>query len=282
MTSSNKKNPALGRGLSALLSDNPSTVGGTSLVSIAKIEPNPFNPRTDFDAEALEELAASIKELGIIQPLTLRKINADKYQIISGERRFRAAQLAGLKEVPAYVRVANDQSMLEMALVENIQRENLNAIEIGLSYQRLLDECKMTQTELGQKIAKSRSDITNHLRLLKLPAKIQANVRDGKLTMGHARALLSIGDEKQQLEALNAILEQGLSVREVEQWGNKKSASNKAPLANKTNSPLEQQLKVQLGLGVKLQEDSKGKGKLIISFKSSVQRDALIAKLNAG
>ena len=230
----------------------------------------------------MEELAASIRELGIIQPLTLRKLNADKYQIISGERRFRASQIAGLKEVPAYVRVANDQSMLEMALVENIQRENLNAIEIGLSYQRLLDECKMTQTELGQKIAKSRSDITNHLRLLKLPARIQANVRDGKLTMGHARALLSIEGEKQQLEVLNAILEQGLSVRDVEQWSSKKSIGNKPTLAKKTTSPLEQQLKVQLGLGVKLQEDSKGKGKLILSFKTTAQRDALIAKLNAG
>ena len=145
------------------------------MVNIENISPNPFNPRTDFDAIALNELAESIKELGIIQPLTLRKVNADKYQIISGERRFRASQLAGLKEVPAYIRVANDQSMLEMALVENIQRENLNAIEIGISYQRLIEECKVTQTELGQKIAKSRSDITNHLRLLKLPAVIQAS-----------------------------------------------------------------------------------------------------------
>lgn len=282
MTSSNKKNPALGRGLSALLSDNATTVGGTSMVSLDKIEPNPFNPRTDFDAVALEELVASIKELGIIQPLTLRKLNSDKYQIISGERRFRASQIAGLKEVPAYVRVANDQSMLEMALVENIQRENLNAIEIGLSYQRLLDECKMTQTELGQKIAKSRSDITNHLRLLKLPAKVQANVRDGKLTMGHARALLSIGEEKEQLAVLNAILEQGLSVREVEQWGARKNTTPKNTLAKKTNSPIEQQLKNSLGIGVKLQEDSKGKGKLILSFKTSTQRDALIAKLKQG
>ncbi|MFM7388964.1 MAG: ParB/RepB/Spo0J family partition protein [Bacteroidota bacterium] len=282
MTSSNKKNPALGRGLSALLSDNATTVGGTSMVSLDKIEPNPFNPRTDFDAVALEELVASIKELGIIQPLTLRKLNSDKYQIISGERRFRASQIAGLKEVPAYVRVANDQSMLEMALVENIQRENLNAIEIGLSYQRLLDECKMTQTELGQKIAKSRSDITNHLRLLKLPAKVQASVRDGKLTMGHARALLSIEGEKQQLDVLNAILEQGLSVREVEQWGAKKNTTPKTSLATKTNSPIEQQLKTSLGLGVKLHEDAKGKGKLILSFKTSAQRDALIAKLKQG
>ncbi|NDB35919.1 MAG: ParB/RepB/Spo0J family partition protein, partial [Flavobacteriia bacterium] len=211
MTSSNRKNPALGRGLSALLSDTTSSTGGTSMVNIENISPNPFNPRTDFDAIALNELAESIKELGIIQPLTLRKVNADKYQIISGERRFRASQLAGLKEVPAYIRVANDQSMLEMALVENIQRENLNAIEIGISYQRLIEECKMTQTELGQKIAKSRSDITNHLRLLKLPAVIQASVRDGKITMGHARALLSIEDEAQQLLAFQGVLEKGLS-----------------------------------------------------------------------
>jgi ParB family chromosome partitioning protein len=279
MTSSNRKNPALGRGLSALLSDTSASTGGTSMVAIDKIEPNPFNPRTDFEPSALQELADSIKELGIIQPITLRKINAEKYQIISGERRFKASQIAGLKEVPAYVRVANDQSMLEMALVENIQRENLNAIEIGLSYQRLLEECKMTQTELGQKIAKSRSDITNHLRLLKLPAVVQASVRDGKLSMGHARALLSLEDEGQQLLAFQAILDKGLSVREIEQWGKKANTGVTRRTMTRVQ-PIEQKLKQSLGVGVQLKEDEKGKGKLILSFKSTQERNALIAKLN--
>jgi len=249
------------------------------MVAIDKIEPNPFNPRTDFEPSALQELADSIKELGIIQPITLRKINAEKYQIISGERRFKASQIAGLKEVPAYVRVANDQSMLEMALVENIQRENLNAIEIGLSYQRLLEECKMTQTELGQKIAKSRSDITNHLRLLKLPAVVQASVRDGNISMGQARALLSLEDEGQQLLAFQAILDKGLSVREIEQWGKK---ANSAATRGTTVrvQPIEQKLQQTLGVSVQLKEDEKGKGKLILSFKSMQERNALIAKLN--
>ena len=281
MTSNNKKNPSLGRGLSALLSDTTATAGGSNLIAIEKIEPNPFNPRTDFDENALKELAESIQELGIIQPLTLRKLNTEKYQIISGERRFRASQIAGLKEVPAYIRVANDQSMLEMALVENIQRENLNAIEIGLSYHRLLEECKMTQTDLSQKIAKSRSDITNHLRLLKLPAKIQACVRDGKISMGHARALLSISDEHQQLLALDSILEKGLSVREIEQWNSKTTTPKSSPTSNHL-SPLEKQLVKALGTSVKITESAKGKGKLIVSFDSRIQRDALIAKLNQG
>ena len=278
MTSSNRKNPALGRGLSALLSDTTSSTGGTSMVNIENISPNPFNPRTDFDAIALNELAESIKELGIIQPLTLRKVNADKYQIISGERRFRASQLAGLKEVPAYIRVANDQSMLEMALVENIQRENLNAIEIGISYQRLIEECKMTQTELGQKIAKSRSDITNHLRLLKLPAVIQASVRDGKITMGHARALLSIEDEAQQLLAFQGVLEKGLSVREIEQWKNKSGNANQEAKTTVDN-PLEIQLKEVLGVGVQLKENAKGEGRIILTFHSPAERNALVNRL---
>lgn len=251
------------------------------MVNIENISPNPFNPRTDFDAIALNELAESIKELGIIQPLTLRKVNADKYQIISGERRFRASQLAGLKEVPAYIRVANDQSMLEMALVENIQRENLNAIEIGISYQRLIEECKMTQTELGQKIAKSRSDITNHLRLLKLPAVIQASVRDGKITMGHARALLSIEDEAQQLLAFQGVLEKGLSVREIEQWKNKTGNANQEAKTTVDN-PLEIQLKEVLGVGVQLKENAKGEGRIILTFHSPAERNALVNRLKKG
>ena len=209
MNSNNKKRSALGKGLSALLENaetditsstsNSGLVGSVSMLSIDSIEANPFNPRTHFEKAALEELSQSISIHGIIQPLTVRKLGRDKFQLISGERRFRASQLAGLKEVPAYIRVANDQTMLEMALVENIQREDLNAIEVALSYSRLIEECSLTQDQLSQKVAKSRSSITNHLRLLKLPADIQASVRDNVLSMGHARALVSAGDEALQM-----------------------------------------------------------------------------------
>jgi ParB family chromosome partitioning protein len=283
MTLNNKKGPALGRGLSALLSTNESKVGGTTLVSIAMIEANPFNPRTHFEMEALQELAASIRELGIIQPLTLRQISPEKYQLISGERRLRASQLAGLTEVPAYIRIANDQSMLEMALVENIQRENLNAIEIGLSYQRLIEECKYTQLELGTKISKSRSDIANHLRLLKLPAEIQAAVRDNEISMGHARALLSIVDESEQLKAFQAIRGQQLSVRAVEQWGKTEPAKftpTGKPAKSALIQTIESQLKSSLGLKVQLLQDDKGKGKITVSFNSSDELNKLLETLN--
>ncbi|MDG1657428.1 MAG: ParB/RepB/Spo0J family partition protein, partial [Crocinitomicaceae bacterium] len=187
MSSNSKKKSALGKGLSALLenaetditskSNGTGIVGSISTLPIEKIEANPFNPRSNFEKDALTELSQSIKIHGIIQPLTVRKLGRDKYQLISGERRFRAAQLTGLKEVPCYIRVANDQAMLEMALVENIQREDLNPIEVGLSYERLIEECDLTQDQLSQKISKSRSSITNHLRLLKLPAPIQAGLK---------------------------------------------------------------------------------------------------------
>lgn len=281
MTSNNKKNPALGRGLSALLSDSGASMGGTNTISIEKIQVNPFNPRTDFDQEALQELAESIKALGIIQPLTLRKVNVDVYQIISGERRFRAAKLAGLKEVPAYVRVANDQTMLEMALVENIQRENLNAIEIGLSYSRLIEECKLTQTELSQRISKSRSDIANHLRLLKLPANIQAAVRDNLITMGHARALLSLDHEKEQLAAFKAILEKGLSVREVEQW-NKNTEVKSKPVKTTSLSPKAQEISRMIGLSVNIQQGKNGAGKLSITYKNAQELEKILQKLKQG
>jgi ParB family chromosome partitioning protein len=284
MTSNNKKGLPLGRGLGALLSTNEPGIGGTTMVEITCIEANPFNPRTHFESEALEELAASIKALGIIQPLTLRQISPNRYQLISGERRLRASQIAGLTAVPAYIRVANDQSMLEMALVENIQRENLNAIEIGLSYHRLIEECKYTQSELGQKISKSRSDIAYHLRLLKLPAAIQAAVRDNELTMGHARALLSISNESEQLKAFEAIKLNQLSVREVEQWG--KPSSSKPKLPASKSSPksavvrsIENQLKAKLGLKVQVNQDAQGKGKITLSFNSMEQLNMLLETL---
>lgn len=220
------KKPALGQGLKALL-ENAATditskenaqavLGNVALVKVKSIEANPFNPRTNFEEEALAELAESIKEHGIIQPLTVRKMGVDKYQLISGERRFRASQIAGLEEVPVYIRLANDQAMLEMALVENIQREDLNAIEVALSYERLIQECNLTQEELSQKLSKSRSSITNFLRLLKLPAVIQGGIRDGLISMGHARALVSAGDEKRQIALFEATVEEQWSVRQLE------------------------------------------------------------------
>lgn len=284
-----KKQPALGRGLGALLANNETDItsasgiplGSISLIPISSIEANPFNPRSHFEKEAMEELASSIKIHGIIQPLTVRKLGRDKYQLISGERRFRASQLAGFQEVPAYIRVANDQNMLEMALVENIQRENLNAIEVGLSYQRLIEECKLTQEQLGSKIAKSRSDIANHLRLLKLPVEIQAGVRDGKISMGHARALLSIEKSEDQLKAFHQILTDSLSVRETEQLSKKKPKSNfSIPISNGTTfSHIEAKLEKIVGSSVKIQVSSKGNGKLILHFKNTEALEKIVSRI---
>jgi ParB family chromosome partitioning protein len=222
------KKPALGRGLSALLEnaktdittkqvgDGAPIVGSVSMIKIKNIETNPFQPRTNFEEIALQELSDSIKQHGIIQPLTLRKLGYDKYQLISGERRFRASQMAGLVEVPAYIRVADDQAMLEMALVENIQREDLDPIEVSLSYKRLIDECNLTQEALSEKVGKQRSTVTNFLRLLKLPAPIQKAIRDREITMGHAKALINIDNEDRQLAIFALALEQDLSVRQIE------------------------------------------------------------------
>jgi ParB family chromosome partitioning protein len=294
MSNNQKKQPALGRGLGALLTNvdtditslTGATLGSISLLPIHSIETNPFNPREYFQKEALEELAVSIGTHGIIQPLTVRKLGRDKYQLISGERRFRAAQLAGLIEVPAYIRVANDQAMLEMALVENIQREDLNAIEIGISYQRLIEECALTQEQLGEKIAKSRSNVTNHLRLLKLPAAIQAGVRDGLISMGHARALVSVADEAEQMRRFNQIHQDGLSVRELEQL--LKKPKTQAPITNlNVSSKLSslqmvfiEELEKRLAANVSIQKNGKGQGKLIVPFKSDDDFKRIISLLN--
>ena len=294
MSNNHKKQPALGRGLGALLTNvdtditslTGATLGSISLLPIHSIETNPFNPREYFQKEALDELAVSIGTHGIIQPLTVRKLGRDKYQLISGERRFRAAQLAGLIEVPAYIRVANDQAMLEMALVENIQREDLNAIEIGISYQRLIEECALTQEQLGEKIAKSRSNVTNHLRLLKLPAAIQAGVRDGLISMGHARALVSVADEAEQMRRFNQIHQDGLSVRELEQLLRK--PKTQAPITNLNVSTKLSSLKMvfieelekRLAANVSIQKNGKGQGKLIVPFKSDDDFKRIISLLN--
>ena len=294
MSNNQKKQPALGRGLGALLTNvdtditslTGATLGSISLLPIHSIETNPFNPREYFQKEALDELAVSIGTHGIIQPLTVRKLGRDKYQLISGERRFRAAQLAGLIEVPAYIRVANDQAMLEMALVENIQREDLNAIEIGISYQRLIEECALTQEQLGEKIAKSRSNVTNHLRLLKLPATIQAGVRDGLISMGHARALVSVADEAEQMRRFNQIHQDGLSVRDLEQL--LKKPKTQAPINNLNVSTklsslqmvFIEELEKRLAANVSIQKNGKGQGKLIVPFKSDDDFKRIISLLN--
>jgi len=297
------KKRALGKGLSALLesastdittSNNTlqgsQTVGSISSIDINKIEANPFNPRTHFEEEALKELAASITEHGIIQPLTVRKLGRDKFQLISGERRFRASQLAGLTEVPCYIRIANDATMLEMALVENIQREDLNAIEVGLSYQRLIDECSFTQEKLADKLGKSRSNITNYLRLLKLPAKVQIGVREGLISMGHARALVSAGDENIQEELFTKILTDSLSVRELEELikGSKSPKTHSVSKTKQTESsyPLSNDvvnfkvsLAKKLNSKVDIKASSKGKGKIIINFNNQEELDRIIESL---
>lgn len=302
MTSNPKKKSALGKGLGALL-ENASTditttqvqapsTGGVALIDIKMIEANPFNPRTNFEKEALQELADSIRVHGIIQPLTLRKLGRDKYQLISGERRFRASQLAGLTEVPAYVRVANDQAMLEMALVENIQREDLNAIEVALSYQRLIDEIGLTQDQLSQKISKGRTSITNHLRLLKLPAEIQLGVRDNLISMGHARALVSAGDEDRQLNLYLQIIDFQLSVRELEELirSNTSKTTEDTPVTspkNQTESALtkaqdvfKDHLSDRISSRVEIKKSSNGNGKIIINFSSEVDLNRIIELLN--
>lgn len=223
------KKSALGRGLGALISDidhmnlnkpvvtpGEATLSSISEIPIDQIEANPFQPRSTFDEESLEELSESIKIMGLIQPITVRHLENGKYQIISGERRYRASLLAGLVNIPAYIRTADDQGMLEMAIVENIQRENLDAIEVAISFQRLIEECNLTQEQMADRVGKKRATVTNYLRLLRLPAEIQLAIRAKRITMGHARALLAIDNPKKQLKLCNSIMENDLSVRQVE------------------------------------------------------------------
>ena len=300
------KKSALGRGLSALLENSETdithskfdpearehVVGSVPLLKVEQIEANPFQPRTHFEEEALIELSESIKKHGIIQPVTVRKMGYDKYQLISGERRFRASQIAGLTEVPAYVRIANDQAMLEMALVENIQRENLDAIEVAISYKRLIDECNLTQEELSNKVSKQRSTVTNFLRLLKLPAEIQLGVRERKITMGHARTLINVDDKETQMAIFESIIEQDLSVRQVEEMV--KSIHEKepdaAPVSTSTKAKktielsgeykkLAQTLKSKLSPKAEFTRQSNGKGKIVIPFNSDEDLQKIIKML---
>lgn len=289
------KNNRLGRGLSALLKDEPTVktaqdegakklVGNILEIDLEKITANPWQPRTNFDKKALDELVASIQTLGVIQPITIRKKPTGEYELISGERRFRASQLAGKKTIPAYVRLANDQEMLEMALVENIQRQDLDAIEIALSYQQLMDEIKLTQEELSKRVGKDRTSITNYLRLLKLDPIIQTGIRDGMISMGHGRALMAIDDADLQFDIYEKIVKNNLSVRDTErliksikEGKPEKKAKDELPSQYKEAlSSISNSLKTK----VEIKRANNGKGKIILNFTSDDEFERLKKFLN--
>jgi ParB family chromosome partitioning protein len=293
------KRNALGRGLGALLQDTPSNAdeqeksiiaapapaASMNEIKLTDIEVNPFQPRTHFDQEALAELAESIKVQGIIQPITVRKLKANQYQLISGERRFQASKLAGLTAVPAYVRTADDQQMLEMALIENIQRENLNAIEIALSYQRLLTECELKQEELGDRVGKKRATVNNYLRLLKLPPDIQLALKEQKISMGHARAIINIDDVALQLEVFKKIIAEELSVRKVEELVRQLAAQKLIPkeksTPNNSREVVQLQSKLASHFGTKVDVKSDGKkGEIKIPFVSIEDLNRILEILN--
>lgn len=297
----NTKKKALGRGLSALLdnagiddittqigkSTYKSVAGSIANITIETIEPNPYQPRTRFDDESLLELTNSIREQGIIQPITVRSLGNEKFQLISGERRLKASVKAGLAEIPAYIRSASNEAVLEMALVENIQRKDLNAVEIALSFQRLLEECNYTQEELSERVGKNRTTVTNYIRLLKLPANIQMGLQDGKITMGHARAIINVPTIDMQLTIYKDIVDQDLSVRETEEIVRN--------IENMPSSPEKQGKKVhalpvkyfkmkehlgkQFGLRVELKRNNKGKGTVVVHFRNDDELEQIINKI---
>ena len=290
MADKNKR--VLGRGLDAIL-QSPETditskdisgdfvAGAIAEIDINLIETNPFQPRTEFDETALRELAQSIKEQGVIQPVTVRKLGYNRYQLISGERRLRASKLAGLSKIPVFIRVANDEQILELALIENIHRENLNAIEVAISYQRLIDECNMTQEEVSDKVGKSRSAVANFLRLLKLPAEVQIAIRDGHITMGHARALINITDKEQQLKLLQQIIEGEMNVRQTEELAEK--AKNPGAKERKQTNFIPEHFKSKikklsqtLNTKVKVTRNVKGQGSVVIDFKDEAEFDRIM------
>lgn len=290
------KKKGLGRGLSALLDEPAADVSsrdasiaqharpmsGINMLPIAHIEANPFQPRIHFGEEALSELAQSISELGIIQPVTVRRLGYERYQLISGERRFRASQLAGLTEIPAYVRVANDEAMLEMALVENIQREELDPIEVAVSFQRLIDEVKMTHEQLSEKVGKDRATVSNYLRLLKLQPEVQLGLRQRTIGMGHARALITIADPVKQVDLYHRIVESQLSVRQVEDMArtnSPRSGGKPAGVKPRLNRELSKQLSERLLSKVEVRQDGTGKGLIEISFKSEEELKRLLVTI---
>ncbi|MBD9178297.1 MAG: ParB/RepB/Spo0J family partition protein [Odoribacter splanchnicus] len=295
-----KKN-VLGRGLGALIADAAEepqprevVVSAMQELNLADIRPNPFQPRTEFDEEALNELAASIKSIGIVQPITVRTVEGGKYEIIAGERRYRASKLAGLTTIPAYIRKTEDDSLLELALIENIQREDLNAIEVAISYQRLIDECQLTQDALSERVGKKRATIANYLRLLKLPAQIQLAIRDKKISMGHARAIISIEDPDTQFMIFEQILKYDFSVRKVEEIV--RELSNPQPEPEPVPEPVVEKPKKTNEIGdyielqkhlsrcfdtkVELKRNENGKGKIVIAFRSDEELEKIIELLD--
>lgn len=297
----------LGKGLGALLNDSEEVkkdtpgnpVGdspaaqtwksGVGTIPISKIKTNPYQPRTDFDEEALKELSESIMLQGLIQPITVRSNGDSTYQLISGERRFRASKMAGLTEIPAYVRTANDQQMLEMALIENIQRENLNAIEVALSFQRMIDECGLKQEQLGERVSKNRTTVTNYLRLLKLPPVIQAAIRDGQLSMGHARAIVGLNEVDKQLYVFREIVKKGLSVRKTEELTKALQNDNLRKTATNRHSgalsfqyqKIEDDLASRFSSRVKLKVSAKkGTGAIEIPFHSEEDLNRILELLD--
>ena len=284
-----EKKSALGRGLGALIDLQPTVqTSGSSLideVELSKIVANPIQPRTMFDEEALKELAASIAELGVVQPITLRETEPGKYMIIAGERRYRASKMAGLTKIPAYVKRVSDETMMEMALVENIQREDLNSIEIALTYQRLLDEYQFTQEKLSERVGKKRATVANYLRLLKLPAEIQLGLTKKEIDMGHARALINVADPAVMIKLYEDIVKNGYSVRKVEELV--KSLS--APKASKKQSDPEikaeyeqmgKHLSTLFGASVKIERNDKGKGRIVLQFANDDELEKLLATMD--
>ncbi|MFN4146426.1 MAG: ParB/RepB/Spo0J family partition protein [Runella sp.] len=294
-----KKMTGLGRGLGALLQDSDSVnrnntrplphenVSMMNEIRLEQIETNPYQPRTHFDEEALNELAESIRMQGIIQPITVRQIGRDRYQLISGERRLQASKIAGLTHIPSYIRTANDQQMLEMALIENIQRENLNAIEIALSYQRLISDCGLKQEELGDRVGKNRTTINNYLRLLKLPPLIQASLRDDLITMGHARAIINIENPEVQLKLFRKTIEEAWSVRKVEEAvRNLQLAEQNATTTERRPNTLKQEIRSlqfklssYFGAKVSVKTDDKHKGEIKIPFTSQEELERILKVL---
>lgn len=302
---SSNKRQALGKGLSALLEnaktditatgkytgDDVPVAGSVASLRLTQIEANPFQPRTNFEKEALVELVESIKQHGIIQPVTVRKMGYDKYQLISGERRFKASQIAGLTTIPAYVRVANDEAMLEMALVENIQRQDLDPMEISISYKRLIDECNLTQEALAEKVGKQRSSISNYLRLLKLPDVIQAAIRNHDISFGHARALVNIDNQDTRMEIFNRILSEGLSVRQTEdiaRWQNKKPytpvkvAKKRFVELNIDDEKIQKDLSGIFQANVEFKRQANGKGKIVVKFDNDEQLQHILELFELG
>ncbi|MBN2215378.1 MAG: ParB/RepB/Spo0J family partition protein [Bacteroidales bacterium] len=282
---------ALGRGLGALIDNDEerdlvhSRMSTGIEIPVAHINTNPFQPRTRFDNDSLEELADSMKQIGIIQPITVRETPDGYYQLITGERRLRAAKIAGINKIPAYIRGADDNDLLEMALVENIQREDLDAIEIAISFQRLIDECNLTQEDLGQRVGKKRATVSNYIRLLKLPAEIQLGIREKKISMGHARAIINIEDPKEQLELFYRIIKHDLSVRKVEAIVRKLTEKKEEPeTPDGEKTPLSQsyeELKNHLSeffkASVDFKRNNKGAGKIVIPFVSDDDLERIIA-----